>query len=363
MKILGFFVVAASFLAAEPFKVQTTFPTEVTSTSTTLRGVVTSYGQATSCLFDVSTNGGPVLKTGAVLIPATVGVAMVAQSVTGLPTSASLTVTMECIAPGSGAYVPGQAYLFTLGGTGVPTATTPTPTFTSMNVVPMGNPRSPNAGISPYALISIFGSGLATQTLTAPSTGYPTALGGTTVTFNGIAGYLKSVSPWEIDVLTPPELPAIYSPITVQVAVDAGGGNILTTSASLQSQQTSPGIFGYQDSSGNDLSAGQVLRRSNSRWLVTIYGTGFGIATATNPGHPPLANPLSVLVFAPSVTFTPSDGRLMIQKVTWAGLAPGQIGVDQINAEISGDVALGQGTLTIMSYDGTTVRVPLTLGN
>jgi uncharacterized protein (TIGR03437 family) len=127
----------------------------------------------------------------------------------------------------------------------------------------------------------------------------------------------------------------------------------------------SPGILGYQDLAGNNLASLGILHPTNGKWYVIVYGTGFGLTKANSSltGQPAPSNPPSVLANPPAVNFTASDGPLTVQQVIWSGLAPGQVGVDQINVEIAGAIAPGIGSLEIIASDGHTIRIPINLGS
>lgn len=380
VKIMIGMVLGSLILVAQPFQVMTIFPTEVQSGSATLRGVVANYGQATQCMFNVVSNGTTLPQQPWIAVPATTSgatamadVSNVAQSIAGLPTNATVTATLECIPPGNSTPVVGSSYTFnTATGTGTgsgsgATTTLLPPTFSLSNIVVMGNLNTlgnTTGTVSPYAIVTIFGGNLALQSITAPTTGYPTTLGGTTVTFDGLPGYLISVSPTQLVVLVPPGIPAPLA-MNVTVTVDPGNGNTpLSTSVLVQSEQSSPGVTGYVDSFGNDLSIGEVLHTTQGVWKLSVYGTGFGLASISNPGQPAPANPPAHLANQLTAYFTGSDNELWVVQVTFAGLAPGQIGINQINVQIPiGRIPTGPGKLQITTADGRSVILPVNLGS
>src|SRR5262249_21422769 len=142
------------------------------------------------------------------------------------------------------------------------------PTIRSGGVV---NGASFVAGVAPSAWITIYGTNLATSTVTATSSdlvnGYlPTALGGTTVTINGKSAYLYYVGPTHINL----QPPADTTTGAVQVVVTAAGSATATTTLS----GVMPGLFTY----GNYVAA---VRPSDS---TVVNGTGAAISGyATSP--------------------------------------------------------------------------------
>jgi uncharacterized protein (TIGR03437 family) len=292
-----------------------------------------------------------------VSVPKATDIASVAQGVTGLAANSSVTVAIECLPFGGGASVVGTAYTFRTAA--VPPANLPAPMFDPNKIVSAGNPAT--NGISPYAIVTIFGTNLSAQTLTAPAGSFPTNLGGTTVSFSGMPGYLLYVSPTQINVLVPPTTPTFTS-INVQVTVDAGGGNMKSASGWLESQPDSPGIFQYFDAAGDDLSKpGQTLSATNGKLAVVVLGTGFGLANGIIAGQPISADTPATLLNPPVARFIASDGRLFVANVTSAGLAVGMIGIDQINVEIPVGVAAGVGSLQIISGNGHALYLPVNI--
>jgi uncharacterized protein (TIGR03437 family) len=341
----------------EPFNLQTTFPTGVGATSATLRGQVTSYGQATQCLFNVTSNG-TTTRTAWIQVPKATDIAYVAQAVTGLTPNSSVTAAIECVPFNGGTSVIGMAYTFRTAS--VPPTTAPAPVFDPAKIVTAGNPAT--AGISPYAIVSIFGSNLAMQTLTAPAGNLPTSLGGTSVSFSGIPGYPMYVSPTQINVLVPPTI-QLFGTVNVQVNVDAGGGKVGTASGWVASQTDSPGIFLYTDAAGNNLATpGQTLKAVNGRFTVTVYGTGFGLANNIVAGQPAPSDGSATLLSFPLGRFMGAGNTpLMVANVVSAILAGGMVGVDQIIVEIPSGVAAGVGSLQIISQSGRALYLPVNI--
>jgi uncharacterized protein (TIGR03437 family) len=156
--------------------------------------------------------------------------------------------------------------------------------------------------VAPGSWTSIFGVGLA-------------GAASTDIRINGQSLHLDYVSDSQINALVPSTLTpnerdqlVVYRNGTISQGVD-----IIVSDAA-------PGIFAAL--------AGDT---------VQIYCTGLGAVTNAPPdGTPAAANPLSATMLTPQVTI----GGVNAQ-VTFSGLAPGQVGVYQINAQLPSTVTSG----------------------
>jgi uncharacterized protein (TIGR03437 family) len=94
------------------------------------------------------------------------------------------------------------------------------------------------------------------------------------------------------------------------------------------------------------------IRRNDS---ITIYLTGLGRTfPAIEEGLPGPTEPLATAVVPPVVTI---GGQEII--VNFAGLAPGQVGVYQINARIPGTIPTGQNQPLTIAQGGVVTTVPV----
>jgi uncharacterized protein (TIGR03437 family) len=84
--------------------------------------------------------------------------------------------------------------------------------------------------------------------------------------------------------------------------------------------------------------------------ILVIYATGLGQSTPAGvTGYPAPGSPLSNALTTPTVTL----GGVNLP-VLWAGLAPGEVGVNQINVTVPGNVPSGLSLpLTINQGTGT----------
>jgi uncharacterized protein (TIGR03437 family) len=178
------------------------------------------------------------------------------------------------------------------------------------------NAASGLPGVASGSWITIYGRNLASATREWREDDIiydwlPTSLEGVVVSINDIAAVISYVSPTQLNVLAPDNLPPGPVDITVQNSI---GWQI--TKANVKTY--SPGMFALQAPPGNSLGAlhsdwsyvakpGQ-LPPSYSAWparpgeTIVLYGTGFGATTPEISGRhryngaAPLANPASLSI-------------------------------------------------------------------
>ncbi len=203
-----------------------------------------------------------------------------------------------------------------------------------------------NIPIAPGAIISIFGADLAGSGQSAVSVPLPTALGGTSVTINGIVAPLFYVSAGQINAQAPFDLPAGGT-----VSIQVKRGNATSAVRTVNIHVVSPGIFILDHASG----AGAVLHSSDfsvvgnssparpGEYLV-IYCTGLGpLRTAMRSGDAaPSVPPLAETTITPVVTIAGLPAT-----VTYSGLAPGFVGLYQINVQAPAGLPTGNQPLQI----------------
>jgi len=207
-----------------------------------------------------------------------------------------------------------------------------TPVVSAGGVV---NAASFDAPVSPGSLVSIFGSNLAPQVAAASTIPLPLSLGGVTVAFNGVAAPLLYVSSGQINAQLPWEVSAT-GPMDVVVVVNGA----VSAPQSVSVAPVSPGIFaiqGYavaiQPDSALAAPSGTVAQIASHAAVpgttLVLLATGLG---ATNPPGVTGNNSLDTLRKANAAT-TVLIGNVPAQ-VTFAGLSPQFVGVDQINVVI-----------------------------
>jgi uncharacterized protein (TIGR03437 family) len=190
-------------------------------------------------------------------------------------------------------------------------------------------------GVASGGLVSIFGQRLASAA-SAGSTPLPAILGGTCVTLSNTPLPLLAAFPGQINAQLPPTLAAgRYSLVVRSIANHAASSSVAVTVS-----RYAPAVFVDADGPAIFHQDGTRLDRYNPGHRdepLTIYVTGLGPTTGgrVTSGVPAPLNPLAVT--GPVQVFfgdpTISDAQ---EIVDWSGLAPGLIGVYQINCRIPG---------------------------
>ncbi|HTR37966.1 MAG TPA: hypothetical protein VMH80_18785 [Bryobacteraceae bacterium] len=211
------------------------------------------------------------------------------------------------------------------------------------------------------SMVAIFGTNLGATSLPS-ATPLPAMLGGTQIYFDTIPAPLFYVSPTQVVAQVPMELygktSALVTPVnngvpgiaqTVKLAPFAAG--IFTTGAG------DPIITDYN--TGALVSPAAPASRGDT---LIIWATGIG-PTVLDPatGHiaPNAASPASLPINV--VLKSPSSGMQVTPPVAYAGLAPGFIGLDQINVQIPQDAPTGT-VIVMLQSPGLTAANPVTIG-
>ena len=158
----------------------------------------------------------------------------------------------------------------------------------------------------------------------------PTLLGDSCMTINGELVPMVFASPGQINGQIPF---ATQGSSTMILRTPAGVGNF-----DFDIQDQAPSVFRVSIAGSNALTA-TIVRAKNNLTVtpsnpihlddrITIYATGMGLVTPdVNSGDPGPSSPLAQTVVPPVVTL----GGVNLP-IEYAGLAPGQVGVYQINA-------------------------------
>jgi uncharacterized protein (TIGR03437 family) len=206
-------------------------------------------------------------------------------------------------------------------------------------------------------LVSIFGQRLASAA-SAASTPLPIVLGGTCVTLNNAPLPLLAAFPNQINAQLPPTLAAGRYPLVVRSIAN----HEASSSATVAVARYAPAIFVDADGPAIFHQDGTRLDRYHPGHRdepLTIYATGLGPATGgkVTAGVPAPFSPLAVT--GPVQVFfgdpTISDAQ---EIVDWSGLAPGLIGVYQINCRIPGTHLKGDALPVTLRIGG--VSSPIT---
>jgi uncharacterized protein (TIGR03437 family) len=268
-------------------------------------------------------NGNPTLQIPALEGPITQVTAGARATIAGR--------TMAIDSTGTVAYVITTSGLSIINLTAVPASARPVPN--QRGVVNLG---SYQGAIAPNGLISIFGQNLATSAVAA-GTPLPVILGGTCVTLNNIALPLFMASATQINAQVPPGTAAGSFPLVVRS---------IANQAASASQQVSVSKYApavLVDPTGQILlfhADGSYVSKNNPANRdepLVMYAVGLGATTggAVAAGMPSPSNPLAVSPTAAVYFGDPSWVQAAII-VDFAGLAPGMIGVYQLNLRVPG---------------------------
>ncbi len=249
----------------------------------------------------------------------------------------------------------GNAYILTTSGMSIMSLTVASgavPSFSTAGVV-NGASFRPQGSVAPGSIFSIFGNNLGAQA-SASNTPLPTSLGGTCVTISGASLPLFYVSPTQINA----QLPFTTASGNVTLQIRNRNTGKVSSGITARVAPSVPGIFTVLDTVGGGTVAA-IFHASNNTLVtpanqafrdevLTMYVTGLGpvTPTVTAGAATPLA-PLSNTTVAPQVCIgVNSDGtnHPMIfdpQQGGFAGLAPGFVGLYQINFTVPGDRVQG----------------------
>jgi uncharacterized protein (TIGR03437 family) len=194
--------------------------------------------------------------------------------------------------------------------------------------------------IAPGELASIFGTSFANQNQGA-TLPLGTSLGGVSVTVNGKAAPILYVTPYQINFQVPWETTGSTASIVVTVNGRIG------SAISVPVLTAAPGLFtsstGQAAVQNADHSANTPTNPAKVGSTVTVYFTG------TGPVNPAVADGAASPKGTPAQvtsTATATIGSATAQ-VSFAGLAPGFVGLGQMDIVIPSGLSSGNHTLTL----------------
>ncbi|HEX5229262.1 MAG TPA: hypothetical protein VFW44_16215 [Bryobacteraceae bacterium] len=205
--------------------------------------------------------------------------------------------------------------------------------------------------IAPGAFVAVYGSNLASGSNTAKGPRFPPALGGTQVLLGGTPVPLYFTSTGQIDAIVPYD---IATDTTLQVVVQ--NGDALSQPETVLISRDAPAVF-TQDQSGSGPGAILVQKANGAIALNTsanpaskgdaleIFSTGLG---AVNP-------PVTAGSAASTTVLSRTDDEVTVTvggqsaQVLFAGLAPGFVGLYQVNVLMPAGVAPGNSVPVILS--------------
>ncbi len=212
------------------------------------------------------------------------------------------------------------------------------PTISQDGVV-NGASFSKEAVVSPGSIASLFGISLAAGTAAVSEFPVPTTLAGTQVLVNNTPAPLFFVSPSQINF----QMPAEAAGTTAQVNVVSGA--LRGQAIAVKVAPEVPGIFtavpggtGQGAVLNQDFSPNPAQNSATPGSVVQIFATGLG---ATNPpaatGQPGATSaPFHLTVMTPAVMIGGASAEVL-----FSALAPGFVGLYQVNARVPAGTAAG----------------------
>lgn len=211
----------------------------------------------------------------------------------------------------------------------------------------VGNP------VAPGGLASAFlGSPLAVETTVAPDLPLPTTLAGVRLLVNDVPAPLIFVSAGQINFQIPSGVP-IGEEVAVQVVVDGG----VSQSGALTAAAADPGII-YNPKTENqeavalhgaDNSLVSSANPAARGEVIVLYAVGPGATDPPVPdGTAAGGNPVSRVTGETKVFF----GGVEAAEVLFSGLAPGSVGLWQINVRMPQDAGLSGEIELRITLDG-----------
>jgi uncharacterized protein (TIGR03437 family) len=206
--------------------------------------------------------------------------------------------------------------------------------------------------VAPGEYLSIFGTGLAGTTMTAQSFPLSTNLGGVQVMVNGVAAPIDYVSSTQINLVVPIET-STDSFATFQVFNNGTPSNQVT----VYTNASAPGVFSLTSNGGSfppgigpaavthaDFSLVTQASPAVAGETLILYVAGLGaVSPAVPDGVAASANPLSYATDqAIGVDIQDQNGNIYSStNIVFAGLAPGFVGLYQINFVVPSGVPTG----------------------
>jgi uncharacterized protein (TIGR03437 family) len=249
---------------------------------------------------------------------------------------------------------------------GAVAAQSQTPVVSPGGVVDAAAFQSP---VAPGALVTIFGSNLASGLAVADTIPLSTSLSNTSVTFNGIPAPLNFVSAGQVNAQMPWDVLSSGTVGTADIVVTSNGN--VSTSVSVPVGPFSPGIFSsgtqaiaYGNTDGIIAAAVGAIpgltthpAKINDPLTLVILATGLG---AVNPPVQTGNNVTDGVAHNTATTPTVTVGGIGAQ-VVFSGISPQFVGVYQINIVIAPGTPTGDKIPLQISMGGVTTPSTITI--
>uniref|UniRef100_Q025Q9 IPT/TIG domain-containing protein n=1 Tax=Solibacter usitatus (strain Ellin6076) TaxID=234267 RepID=Q025Q9_SOLUE len=212
--------------------------------------------------------------------------------------------------------------------------------------------------VAPGGLISVYGQQMAPVNLATKEIPLPTALGESCLTVNGVPVPVLFVSGQQINGQLPFNVDG-----NAQMTLRTPGG--ISDNFNFSILPGAPSIF-RTGTAGPETGLATITRADNGQLItptnpvhlgdsIVIWATGLGrTSPPIDSGMPAPSDPLAGAVIAPSVVL----GGVGLD-VQYAGLAPGSVGLYQINATVPKSVPQGLEIPLVISQGGSSTTLPV----
>ncbi len=214
------------------------------------------------------------------------------------------------------------------------------------------------ADIAPGGLISVFGTQLSPVNMASSEMPLPTALANSCLSVNGEPLPVLFVSPTQINAQMPFQAIGDVTLIlhtpggtsdNFNVVIEPNAPSVFL--ASVGPNTNVPTVVRY-DNNQLVTPSNPIHRKSNN--ALVIYLTGLGQTSPAVPtGQPAPVSPLAVPLLAPTVSL----GGVNLP-VLFSGLAPGMVGVDQINVSVPFNVPDGMSIPLVITQGTVSTTLP-----
>lgn len=224
----------------------------------------------------------------------------------------------------------------------------------------VSNAANFTSAIAPGGLISVFGNQLSPVNMASSQIPIPTALANSCLSVNGLPVPVLFVSPTQINAQMPFEEEG-----NVTLILRTPGG--VSNNFNLTVLPNAPSVF-LSGTAGPETNIPTIVRNDdgqlvtdsnpihrNSKTALVIYLTGLGPTNPAVPdGMPAPSTPLATALTAPVVTL----GNVPLP-LLYYGLAPGLVGVNQINVEVPSSVPDGLQVPLVITQGSNSSSVPV----
>jgi uncharacterized protein (TIGR03437 family) len=212
--------------------------------------------------------------------------------------------------------------------------------------------------LAPGTIASLYGSNFSTQTVIADlAPPLPVTLGGVTITIATYPVPLFFVSPTQINFQVPYFGIFRETPVTLRITQGSSTTNIPVTlgaespalfTANAQGSGQASALIAGTASMAAPIGMFTGSRPAHAGEYVSLYCTGLGSVTNTPyESYPALSDPFSMTDASPTVTIGGAPAT-----VVFSGLAPGYVGLYQVNVQIPAGLAGGDAVPVILTIGG-----------